>query len=130
MKVKNLSQHATIPAAPSAVYHALVNAGEHAAFSGGSAKIGKKPGAPFSMYDGSLEGFILAHHKPKEIVWAWRADSWPERHYSIARFKLTKAGKGTRIEFAQYGIPASSFASISEGWKEYYWKALVRHFSK
>ncbi len=124
MTVKNLRQSVTIRASPHDVYTTLVDPKEHAKFSGGAARMAAKPGGHFSHYDGSLEGVVVHLEKDRRIVLAWRSTGWPEGHYSIADFLLTKVGKGTRLDFAQYGIPASDFADISDGWRRSYWAPL------
>ena len=124
MAVKNLRQTTTIRASPHSVYTTLVDPKEHAKFSGGAARLAAKPGGRFSHYDDSLSGFVLHLDKDRRIVLAWRSSGWPEGHYSVADFVLTRVKGGTRIEFSQYGIPASDFADISDGWRQYYWDAL------
>jgi activator of HSP90 ATPase len=124
MAVKNLRQVVTIRASPHAVYTTLVDPKEHAKFSGAAAKMVARPGGAFSLYDASLVGVVVHLEKDRRIVLAWRSTGWPEGHYSIAEFLLTKAAGGTRVEFSQYGIPASDFADISDGWRHYYWAPL------
>jgi activator of HSP90 ATPase len=128
MAVKNLRQIVTINAAPRAVYTALIDPKEHARFTGAAAKSVAKPGGRFSRWDGSLEGFVVYLEKDRRIVLAWRSTGWPEGHYSIADFLLTKVKGGTRIEFSQFGIPASDFADISDGWRQYYTEPLRTYF--
>ncbi|MCI4372284.1 MAG: SRPBCC domain-containing protein [Thermoplasmata archaeon] len=125
--VKNLRQSVTIRSSPHHVYTTLVDAKEHAKFSGAAARLVAKPGGRFSHYDGSLEGFVVHLEKDRRIVLAWRSSGWPAGHYSIAQFVLTKVAGGTRLEFSQFGIPASDFASISDGWRQYYWAPLKEY---
>ena len=52
-------------------------------------------------------------------------DEWPEEHYSIASFVLKPVkGGSTRLEFTQTGVPEPCIASISDGWKTYYWQPM------
>jgi activator of HSP90 ATPase len=124
MAVKNLRQTVTIGASPHAVYTTLVNPKEHAKFSGAEARLDPRPGGRFSHYDGSLVGVVVHLQKDRRIVLAWRSTGWPDGHYSIADFRLSPVGKGTRLEFCQYGIPSSDFADIADGWRQYYWAPL------
>ena len=124
MAVKNLRQSVTIRASPHDVYTTLVDPKEHAKFSGGSARMVAKPGGRFAHYDGSLEGIVVDLEKDRRIVLAWRSTGWPKGHFSIAEFVLTQVAGGTRLDFSQFGIPASDFADISEGWRQYYWEPL------
>ncbi len=124
MAVKNLRQTVTIRATPHDVYTTLVNPKEHATFTGAAARMVAKPGGRFAHYDASLEGVVVHLEKDRRIVLAWRSNEWPKGHYSIADFVLTKVQGGTRLEFSQFGIPASDFADISDGWRQYYWTPL------
>jgi activator of HSP90 ATPase len=124
MTVKNLRQTVTLRAKPNDVYDALVDRAQHARFTGASAKISAKVGSAFSLYDRSLTGIVVAAERGRRLVLAWRSEEWPKGHYSIAQFGFTKADRGTRLTFEQFGIPTSDFADIREGWKQYYWEPL------
>jgi activator of HSP90 ATPase len=127
-KVRNLKQTVTIPAPPKEVYQALVRASEHAKFTGASAHIQAKVGGRFELWDGSLEGVVVDLEKDRRLVLAWRSADWPARHYSIADFTLAAVPGGTRIDFAQFGIPAADFDAIADGWTTYYWRPLKEYF--
>jgi len=124
MAVKNLRQTLTLKATPNDVYDALVNPVQHARFTGAAAKISAKVGTAFSLWDRSLTGIVVATERGRRLVLAWRSEGWPKGHYSIAQFVFTKVRGGTRLTFEQFGIPASDYADIREGWKQYYWEPL------
>lgn len=128
MTVKDLRQTATVKATPNDVYDALVDPVQHARFTGAAAKISARVGSAFSLYDRSLTGIVVASERGRRLVLAWRSEGWPKGHYSIAQFILAKVRGGTRITFEQFGIPASDYADIREGWKQYYWEPLRRFF--
>jgi activator of HSP90 ATPase len=128
MTSRNLRQTVTLRASPHDVYETLVDPKRHAAFSGAKASLTRKPGSPFSHYDGALTGFVVELVPDRRIVLAWRAGSWSEGEYSIARFLLTKVRGGTRVVFEQFGIPPSDFEGIRSGWREHYWRPLQAHF--
>lgn len=130
VKVKNLEQSVTIQAPPSVVYRTLVDPREHARFSGAAAHLTPKPGGPFDHYDGSLSGRVVELVPNERIVLAWRASGWPKGQYSIAQFRLKASGKGTRLEFSQYGVPVSDWDGIVDGWKTYYWEPLKRYLEE
>lgn len=128
MAVKNLRQTLTLKATPNDVYDALVNPVQHARFTGAAAKISAKVGTAFSLWDRSLTGIVVATERGRRLVLAWRSEGWPKGHYSIAQFVFTKVRGGTRLTFEQFGIPASDYADIREGWKQYYWEPLRTYF--
>jgi activator of HSP90 ATPase len=124
MAVKNLRQTLTLKAAPNDVYDALVDPVQHARFTGARAKISTKFGSAFALYDRSLNGVVVAAERGHRLVLAWRSEGWPRGHYSIAQFVFTKVRGGTRLTFEQFGIPATDYADIRDGWKQYYWEPL------
>lgn len=127
MSGKNLKQSVTIKAPPKQVYDALVDAKEHAKFTGAGAKLEKKVGGRFAHFDGDLSGYVLHLDPGKEIVLAWRSESWAKGAFSIARFALQPVKGGTRLVFEQFGIPEDDFLAIAQGWKDYYWGPLKEY---
>src|SRR5512136_2955477 len=102
---KNLKQTATFKATPHAVYEILMDEKQHAAFTGGEAKISRKVGGKFSIYDGDIEGVNLELAPDKKIVQSWRYSNWPKGYYSKATFSLKATSNGTRLTFTQTGVP-------------------------
>lgn len=124
LKTKTVKQSATFAAAPHEVYEMLMDSKLHSRFSDAKAKIGRKIGDKFTAYDGWIEGVNKELVKDRKIVQFWRGADWPPKHYSIATFKLSKSGKGTKLSFLQTGVPVDKFKDISEGWKEHYWEKM------
>lgn len=116
-----IRQTTTFRSTPQAVYEALMDAKQHAAFTGGPAKISRKIGGKFSVFDGSITGKNLEVVPDKKIVQEWRIDEWPKGVKSVVTFALTKAEDGTRLTLTHTGVPDDHVASIARGWKDYYW---------
>ncbi|MDE1828070.1 MAG: SRPBCC domain-containing protein [Candidatus Micrarchaeota archaeon] len=127
VRTKDLKQTAKFACSPHEIYEMLMDAEKHAQFTGSGAKISRKVGGKFETYDGWAYGKNVELVKDRRIVQLWRGDDWPEGHYSTVTFKLSKSGNGTKLEFTQKGIPVQFYKDISEGWKEYYWKAMKEH---
>ncbi len=115
---------------PGAIYHALMDSRQHQAFTGAPAKIDANVGGRFTAWGPHLSGVNVELLKDKRIVQAWRAENWPEGHYSIATFDLKRVGSGTVLTFTQVGVPAKNRKSINEGWKTHYWQPLNKFFAK
>jgi uncharacterized protein YndB with AHSA1/START domain len=126
----NLHQEADFAASPAAVYRALMDGKEHAAFTGAPAEISGEAGGIVSCYGGQVGGRNLELVPGERIVWAWRAGSWPAGAWSIARFLLRKQGKGTHLVFDQEGVPDAALADIEAGWKKMYWEPLRKHLER
>ena len=124
MKVKTIRQSVTFKASPHAVYEALMDPRKHSKFTGSQVSISRKVGGKFTVYDGGLSGTNLELVKDKKIVQSWRADDWPEGHYSKATFALAKVASGTRLTFTQISVPAEHYEGIKQGWHDYYWTPM------
>lgn len=128
VKTKTLKQSVVLKATPHEVYEMLMDSKLHSKFTDAKAKVNRKVGGRFTAYDGEIEGTNMRLTKDKLIIQKWRTSDWPPKHYSVATFKITKQGKGSRLDFTQKDVPANKFKDISSGWKEYYWdrmKALI-----
>jgi activator of HSP90 ATPase len=130
METKTLKQSVTIKAAPHEVYEALMDAKIHAEFTSGEVTISRKLGGKFSTFDGYAEGINVELEQDKKIVQTWRAEDWPEGHYSRATFSLTKVAGGTKLTFTQTGVPSDQYDDIAQGWKDYYWAPMKKLLEK
>ncbi len=130
MKTKTIRQSVTIKTSPHEVYEALMDSRKHARFTGAKARIGRKAGGKFTAYDGYIEGVHLNLVPDKKIVQSWRGSDWPEGHYSRATFSLKKVKNGTRLTFAQSGVPDQYHHDINQGWRDYYWKPMKEMLEK
>ncbi len=130
MKTRNIHQEVLINAPVKEVYSMLMNPGKHAKLSGHKATVSSRGGSKFSVWGGGLHGFTLIAVPNKKIVQAWRSEEWPDHHYTVASYTFQSVGKGTRLVFDQYGVPAVSYRSISTGWKKYYWKPMKKLLEK
>ncbi len=126
---KTIRQTVTFRASPHDVYEALMDSRRHAKFTGGTAKISRKLGGTFSVFDGYAEGKNLELVPDRKIVQSWRASDWPEGHYSTITFALKKVSGGTRLTFTQSGVPEDQFTSVKQGWIEFYWTPMKTFFA-
>ncbi|HEY2509792.1 MAG TPA: SRPBCC domain-containing protein, partial [Polyangiaceae bacterium] len=92
---------------------------------GAPATGGSTEGAPFSVFGGHITGRHVELVPGKRVVQAWRAKTWPEGLYSIARFELEAKGAGTRLVFDHEGFPADMQEHLAKGWHSNYWDKLA-----
>lgn len=132
MKTKTVRQTVVFKASPHDVYEALMDSRKHSAFTGGNARISRKVGGRFSVWDGSVNGINLALVPDKKIVQKWRSEEeeWPKGHYSRTSFLLEKAKTGTRLRFVQTCVPLAAYESIKKGWHAYYWNPMKMFFGQ
>ena len=119
-----IHQEVTLPAAPSRVYQALVDSKEFGNLTGAPASGDGAEGAAFSGFGGHITGRHVELVPGKRVVQAWRAKTWPEGQYSIARFELHAEGKGTKLVFDHEGFPEESKEHLAQGWQANYWDKL------
>ena len=127
--MSNIHQEVTFTAAPSKVYQALVDAKKFADATGAPASGDGAEGATFSAFGGHITGRHVELVPDKRIVQAWRAKTWPEGVYSIARFELRADGKGTRLVFDHDAFPEDMKEHLSQGWHANYWEKMSKHLT-
>ncbi len=122
-----LHQEAAFHVAPQRIYDALLDSKQFAAFSGLPAEIDPKAGGSFSMFGGMIVGRNIELVPNARIVQAWRPTHWDPGVYSIAKFELKAAGKGTQVILDHTGFPEGDFDSLSSGWKLHYWERMTKY---
>ena len=117
-----IHQEVTINASPAAVYGVLTSSSDFTRMTGGrAAKISAEAGGTVSLFGGDIEARNVEMVPGKRVVQAWRSKAWPEGVYSIVKFELAAAGKGTRVTFDQAGYPAEAHDMLDGGWQQMYW---------
>src|SRR5450432_3688524 len=80
-------QEVTFSAAPAQVYQALMNAAEHAKFTGAPAEIDSRVVGAWSAYGGKISGQNIELVDGARIVQTWRAGNWPAGAHSVVKFE-------------------------------------------
>ncbi|MBM3183468.1 MAG: hypothetical protein FJZ83_05470 [Chloroflexi bacterium] len=130
MKTNPIRQVVTFKASPHVVYEALMDSRKHSRFTGDIASISRKIGGKFKAYGDYIEGVNLELMPDEKIVQSWRANDWPEGHYSRVSFLLKKLDKGTQLTFAQSDVPEDFYEDISQGWHDFYWTPMKEMFKE
>jgi activator of HSP90 ATPase len=128
--VTTIHEVVELHASPHKVYEALLDSKLFTAFSGVEGTIHREPGGMFSLFGGQITGRNVELIPDKRIVQAWRAASWPEGVYSIARFELEAQGAGTRMVFDQIGFPAGLKEHLADGWQGHYFGPMKKYFGE
>jgi activator of HSP90 ATPase len=122
--MSNIHQEETFETTAARVYRALVDAAEFAALTGAPATGSAAEGAGFSLFGGHITGRQVELVPDRLVVQAWRAKTWPEGVYSIARFALHADGGKTRVVFDHDGFPADLKDHLAAGWISNYWEPM------
>ncbi len=128
---RTIRQTVEFDAPPHAVFDALMDAKKHAAFTGAKARIERRVGGTFSVWDGYATGTTVRLEKDEVIVQAWRTtDFSPEDPDSQVRFHFSRKGAGTRLIFVHSKVPEALADDIAQGWIDFYWTPLKAHLGK
>lgn len=128
MKTKTIKQVILFKASPLEVYDAIMDSKKHSAFTGDTAKIGKKAGEGFTAYGGYAEGKNVELIPGGKIVQTWRASDWPSGVYSKVTFLFEKTKDRTKMTFIQEGVPEEFYEDIEQGWIDFYWTKMKETF--
>ena len=93
-------------------------------------EISREVGGAFSLFGGYVTGRHLELVPNERIVQAWRAGSWNEGDYSIAKFQLVEQGAGTKMVFDHGGFPKGQAEHLTAGWKMNYWEPLEKFLAQ
>ncbi len=121
MASRTITETVRFTATPHELYELLMDAKKHAAFTGGAAKISRRVGGAFSVFDGYAVGKNIELVKDERIVQSWRASDWKEGVWSTVTFVLAPIRGGCQLTFTQTGVPPEAVAGIRQGWKDFYW---------
>jgi activator of HSP90 ATPase len=133
---ESIHQEVVFKASPARVYAALTDGAQFTKATAlltdmaeGPAEISRDPGGPFVLFGGRILGRHVELVPNERIVQAWRAASWDEGIYSIAKFVLKEEVAGTRIVFDHTGFPVGDGEHLASGWKAHYWEPLEKYFA-
>lgn len=126
-----IKQSVELPARPETLFDMYMTSKSHAAFTGEPAKIGKKPGSPFTAFDGTLSGTLLAVVPKRLIVQTWRSSMFrttdPD---STLYLSFSRTPKGGRIDLVHLDVPEHDYDGVNIGWRKYYWTPWRRYLTK
>lgn len=117
-------------ASPHQVFESFMDEKKHASFTSASAKIDRKIGGKFSVWDDYATGQTKRFIRDKLIVQTWRADDWPENIESEIIIELFPEKNKTKLVFTQINVPDDFIEEIKTGWQDYYWKPLEKFLLK
>lgn len=127
---KIINQTIKFDASPEIVFELLMDDKKHAEFTGAPAKIGRKVGDSFSVWDGYAVGKNLEIIPNKKIVQTWRTSDWPEGVESKVTFDFRSKGDNCELHFEQKGVPEEFVKDIEQGWIDNYWDLMKNYLNQ
>ena len=125
--MKTFKKTFKINAEPSDIYSALTNPYTIELWSGYPAEMSTEPGSEFSLWEGDITGKNLEFIQDKKVVQEWYFGDQSEK--SVVTINISTEGENALVTVEQTNIPDDDFAEISEGWREYYFGAIIDFFN-
>ena len=131
MKTNAFTLTHTFRVTPVEVFAALTNSKALAEWSG-EGSVSKKVGGAFNMFDGWVEGKVLAYKPGKELAYTWKTTEWPkaweasEVHYTFHPNKI-----GTTLTLTHTKLPNRKETNDHRaGWVEHVFTPLEEYLKK
>lgn len=125
--MKTFQKSFKINAEPADVYSALTNPYTIELWSGYPAVMSEEPGSEFSLWEGDITGRNLEFVKNRKLVQEWYFGEQAEK--SIVTISIKADRENSEVTVEHTNIPDSEFAGIAEGWREYYFGAILNFFN-
>ena len=132
MKTLQCTLTVTLKASPEAVFDLLTASKKIPLWCGGQkGGVQSKVGGKFSMFDGWVNGSVLAFERGKRLSYTWMPGDWPESTTpSIVTYAFSKSSKGTKIALVHFGFPnQKEMKGHKSGWTEYVFDPLKTFLS-
>ena len=123
---------ATVPATPQEIYDAWLDAGAHAAMTGGAVtEASTEVGGAFDAWNGYIHGTNVVLEPGRRIVQAWRttrfADDDPDSRIEIV---LEPVEGGTLLTLNHTGVPDGHDGYRDGGWENNYFTPMRAYFGR
>lgn len=125
--MKTFKKTFKINAEPSDVYSTLTNPYTIELWSGYPAVMSEIPGSEFSLWEGDITGKNLEFIKDKKVMQEWYFGELAEK--SIVTIDIQSDRENSQVTVEHTNIPDNDFADIAEGWREYYFGAIMNFFN-
>jgi activator of HSP90 ATPase len=116
-----------INAEPSDVYAALTNPYTIELWSGYPAEMSTEPGSEFSLWEGDITGRNIAFETDRKVVQEWYFGEQEDQ--SIVTITIRPDREASEVTVEHTNIPDEDFNDIAEGWREYYFGAIMTFFN-
>ena len=125
--MKTFKKSFRINTGPTDVYSAITNPFTIELWSGYPAVMSTEPGSEFSLWGGDITGKNLEFIQDKKVVQEWYFGEQSEK--SIVTISITNDGENSIVTVEHTNIPDEDFDDIAEGWREYYFDAIMNFFN-
>jgi len=124
--MKTIRLNYLINASVNEVFLAITNPLTIELWSGYPAQMEAIEGFEFSIFDGDIAGKNIKVVPDEQLVQEWYFGDNEEA--SVVTINLKAEKNKTRVELEHINIPEEVYEEFKEGWKEYYWGAIIKYF--
>jgi uncharacterized protein YndB with AHSA1/START domain len=125
--MQTITQTHFINATPEDVFIAITNPLTIELWSGYPAVMAAKEDFEFSLFEGDISGRNLKVIPGRQLIQEWYfGEDSPEQ--SLVTITLSASKNKTRAELVHTNVPDEIFEEFREGWKDYYWGAIIKFF--
>jgi len=125
--MKTFKKTFKINAEPSDVYSALTNPFTIEIWSGYPAQMSEEPGSEFSLWEGDITGKNLEFIRDRKVVQEWYFGEQKDK--SLVTITIQPDREDSQVTVEHTNIPDDDFDDIAEGWREYYFGAIMNFFN-
>ncbi|MCU0462439.1 MAG: SRPBCC domain-containing protein [Bacteroidales bacterium] len=125
--MKTFKKTFKINAEPSDVYSALTNPYTIELWSGYPAIMSEEPESEFSLWEGDITGKNREFIKDSKVVQEWYFGEQKEK--SVVTISIQQDRENSQVTVEHTNIPDDDFDDIAEGWREYYFGAIMNFFN-
>jgi len=119
-----------LPAPPAKVYAAWLSSEGHSAMTGAEAEVSDVVGAPYTAWDGYIEGRNLELVAPTKIVQSWRTSEFTAADAdSTVTVELAPTAAGTKLTLTHRNVPDGQTSYEKHGWREFYFEPMKAYFA-
>lgn len=122
--MRQINQTYDIKAPLGSVWAALTQASVAEEWGAGPATVAARKGGAFSYWNGDIHGVFTKIIPEKLIEQDWYEHDYPERLHKVTFTFETYADNATRLHLLQTNVGEDEFASMADGWSEYYFEPI------
>lgn len=127
--MESLKMSITLPIKADKLYKAWLTSKDHAAFTGGGAKVSSKVGGKFTAWDGYINGKNLELKANKKIVQSWRTSEFPENAPdSTLEISFEEKNGKTKLNLYHHNLQRGDAKKYRSGWKDFYFEPMKQYF--
>ena len=130
MNTKKMTLTVNFNTTPAQLYSDWLSSEGHTNITGGEANASMELGAPFTAWDGYIEGVNLELETNKRILQSWRTMEFNAEDEDSEIEILLKAEKeGVKFTLIHSNIPVGAIEKYKQGWEEHYIAPMLQYYN-